>query len=430
MLSGITLPAFSELDPALAGEGSLDPLGLAPLADELADLLVPNVRARMARVRFLTAIAVGAVVCEEFADDVAADGLSGPAICFEWLTIEAFVRRLGNDEWTTNIPGSRKARSVVGAGGRLSAGNYLKTPTVFGFHGIYQPLALSFGIIDRSLLPGERCGELVTAWERDQGLDGFFDGTPGSTGRNLRIRLSRAVHDSLVAGRCAASPSAQLFGQLSKALHPDWARSRERAVLRGWLLDAEYPERSELAGLLAAIDLDDSERDLTEAVTPDASPGLEARLSAVRSYEAFAALVAAVMATLQFVSTGQGLTPVDLEGLANHDVIKRASAELPGLFSRALVEMAPFDLADRLEQELGVFGDPHPPQQLPAVVLWHHEQRQAAKPPRGKRSWFDSVGSGVIVRAPYVIGQPPVVSTEYLHPMRVRTLQRFMDELT
>ena len=61
-LVGLTLPALSEYDPPVAGEGSLDPMGLAAISDRLADQLAPGVRARMLRVRFVTAMAVGAVL--------------------------------------------------------------------------------------------------------------------------------------------------------------------------------------------------------------------------------------------------------------------------------------------------------------------------------------------------------------------------------
>ena len=51
-------------DPIGSSEGSLDPLGLYLIADQLAMKLVPGVRERMLRVRFLTAMAVGALVTE------------------------------------------------------------------------------------------------------------------------------------------------------------------------------------------------------------------------------------------------------------------------------------------------------------------------------------------------------------------------------
>ena len=74
MLAGLRLPFLTEADPEQAGEGSLDPLGLVPVADRLAGEIAPGVTARMSRIRFVTAIAVGAVATETLGDAVASDG--------------------------------------------------------------------------------------------------------------------------------------------------------------------------------------------------------------------------------------------------------------------------------------------------------------------------------------------------------------------
>jgi hypothetical protein len=87
-LTGFSLPELSAFDPPVAGEGSIDPMGLAAISDRLADLLVPGLRARMRRMRFVTAVAVGALTWETLADETPADGISTPSICFEWLVIE------------------------------------------------------------------------------------------------------------------------------------------------------------------------------------------------------------------------------------------------------------------------------------------------------------------------------------------------------
>src|SRR4051812_22259050 len=137
MRAGIALPELSAADPEVAGEGGIDPLGLGAFADRLAEAMVPHVRARMIRYRFVTAIAVAAVVCESLWDGIPGDGASTPAICFEWILIEAFARRRRGGEFIdTGIPGSAKASNVVARGQRLNGNNYLKTPTVFGFHGV------------------------------------------------------------------------------------------------------------------------------------------------------------------------------------------------------------------------------------------------------------------------------------------------------
>ena len=109
-LAGFTLPQQSAYDPPIEGEGSIDPMGLAALSDRLANRLVPGVRARMRRVRFVTAMAVGAIACETLADELPGDGISTPAICFEWLVIEALVRRVKGSGQTGCLEAQRRER--------------------------------------------------------------------------------------------------------------------------------------------------------------------------------------------------------------------------------------------------------------------------------------------------------------------------------
>ena len=58
-------PFLTAYDPKGTSEGSLDPLGLYQIADQLAIQLVPAVRERMQRIRCLTAMAVGSLVIED-----------------------------------------------------------------------------------------------------------------------------------------------------------------------------------------------------------------------------------------------------------------------------------------------------------------------------------------------------------------------------
>jgi hypothetical protein len=50
-----TFPFLTSYDPPGTSEGTLDPMGLYQIADQLAVQLVPAVRERMQRIRFLTA---------------------------------------------------------------------------------------------------------------------------------------------------------------------------------------------------------------------------------------------------------------------------------------------------------------------------------------------------------------------------------------
>src|SRR5690348_7333753 len=86
-----SLPFLTSYDPSATSEGTLDPLGLYQIADQLAVQLVPGVRERMQRIRFLTAMAVGALVTEGLEDDPELRDAS-PYLVWEWLVVEALMR--------------------------------------------------------------------------------------------------------------------------------------------------------------------------------------------------------------------------------------------------------------------------------------------------------------------------------------------------
>lgn len=137
------LPLQSEEDPAVSSEGAIDPLGLYTIADALGTRLAPGVRERQSRPRWLTAIAVGMVVCQEFPpESVADDGVSEPWQVFEWYVVEGLVRTASDSDDLKRLPGLLKARQAVHRDKvPLSAARYLKAPSVYGFHGVYRALA-------------------------------------------------------------------------------------------------------------------------------------------------------------------------------------------------------------------------------------------------------------------------------------------------
>src|SRR5204862_5752320 len=105
---------ISEFDPVLESEGSIDPIGLQAAYERLADKILPAVTVRMTRPRFLTAMAVGARVCEGWdEEDLTADGVTPAWLVFEWFVIESFVR---SDAVTTSgerIAGIQKVATAI-----------------------------------------------------------------------------------------------------------------------------------------------------------------------------------------------------------------------------------------------------------------------------------------------------------------------------
>ena len=172
-----TFPFLTSYDPPGTSEGTLDPLGLYQIADQLAVKLVPAVRERMQRIRFLTAMAVGARVTEGLEDDPRQRDAS-PYLVWEWLVVEAMIRAVGDDSKIWGVPGTLVTRHALGEHGYLDARSYLKTPRVFGFHGVYKRLAMHLGLVDVHLGPGPNAEGLVNAWARDLKPGGLQDVKP------------------------------------------------------------------------------------------------------------------------------------------------------------------------------------------------------------------------------------------------------------
>ncbi|QZT60288.1 hypothetical protein [Mycolicibacterium austroafricanum] len=427
-LAGLALPELSAFDPPLAGEGSLDPMGLAAISDRLADRLVPGLRARMQRIRFVTAMAIGAMVCETLIDEMSADGISTPSICFEWLVVEGLVRRIPPQDMPRGVPGSQKARAVVKRGQRLSAATYLKSPSVFGFNGIYKPFALDAQIVSSELEPGPRCAEITRSWEAEQGFVGFTDAVPGTDGGRLRTQLRDQVRDALHAGRCTTGPSSWLFGRLAASLHPYEAGPEERHSLRTLITTGDHESRTELAHHLERITDELSEAAMLDAVRPFTSPTLRRIIDAVVAYERFAILVDAAFRTLCAVSHSMGAQPLTATSVAQHVTIARCAQQLPSRYSRAAERMAAIDAEGNLEERLGEFAIPRSANELVGLLLEHHERIQADKPPQGKRSWFEPFRDGWVVRDPYGQVEQPALGNTYVHPVRVAALRRFLED--
>ncbi|MGB0970452.1 MAG: hypothetical protein ACPGVG_05750 [Mycobacterium sp.] len=427
-LTGLELPDLSAYDPPMAGEGSLDPMGLAAISDRLADHLIPGMRARMQRFRFVTAMAVGATVCETLADAPSADGISTPAICFEWLVVEGLVRRIPAPRIPSGIPGSQKARAVVNRDQRLSAATYLKSPSVFGFNGIYKPFAVDSGVVSSELGPGQRCSELTRRWEVEQDFEGFTDAVPGTDGAKLRSHLRDQVRSALRAGRCSTNSRSWLFGRLAMSLHPDRADEGERRALRALISTDEHATRAELATHLESMPAELSEAALLGAVRPLCSQRLGSIVDAVVAYELFSLLVNAAFRVLCAVSYSIGAQPLTTSLVAQHETLTRCAQQLPDSYHKAAESMAAIGAESNLEERLGEFGFPRSAGELAELVLEHHERIQANKPPQGKRPWFEPFRNGWVVRNPYGQAEAPQIGSDFIHPVRVAALRRFIED--
>lgn len=429
----MNLPFLTLSDPLVSGEGALDPLGLGSLADRLADQILPGFRARMSRPRFLTAMVVSASVCDGQPEVSPADGGTPPYLVFEWLVVEAFVRGK-NRELTRGTPGTLKAKQVIDSGDHMSPRSYLKTPTVFGFHGIYKPLAIRSGLVNGELMLGEAGARLLKAWQSDQGLTGFAGTLDAGPGRQWRHQLAEAVAEGLRVGHTKRSATWSGWALLMNHLAPGEIGEQEATELRR-LLDAEEecPQRELLALLSPFADMDRSEDTLAlELVLPRASDVLKQRLEAVAAYEIAASLLERAFDVMRHLSTtleGRALTPADC---ARDSEFMAVAASLSATIRRAEDALAdcPLQIQQDFASLSSSFVEARTAEDVFRCLLERHSAVQQAKPPEGKREWFERATDGsALVRVPYRQYEPVHGPVRWTRPYRLTAASSFLRDL-
>jgi hypothetical protein len=427
MTVGLTFPFVTDLDPDRAGEGSLDPLGLARLADRLADEIAPEVTARMSRIRFVTAIAACSQLLGEPADMLSKDGT--PAyLAFEWHVVESFVR-VSPASGTDAVPGIQKARARLRDRRRhLNGPSYLETPKVFGFHGVYKRIARDMEVADENLVLLPRGDELVATWEREQQLDGFARRLSRARGGRLALQLKGQVGRALDNGGVELGYSSQWWPVISGAFGPGDAGGRERRQLWGWLVDPRWEVRREIA-LLIARDRDSStdERGAVERLLAESlSAELRNRLRAIDGFEAAVRPLDDGFRLLRSIATQRIPSAVAAADAAKNPAMRQVAQSLSAAIRSAGERLEEVGLAAEFEAELGQFAEHLPADQLVEAILDRHDEVQGRK---GKRAWFERDETGFAVRGIGRLDDPFVPRTAYLHPYRIFALRSFARDL-
>ena len=292
----ILSPLLSEHDPKASSEGTIDPLGLYSIADSIGSRLAPGVRERQSHPRFLTAMGVGAVVCSDFEEGmVAADGVSEPWQVFEWYMVEGLVRSFVESEDIKGLPGRDKAKGAIRDGVPLQASRYLKAPTVFGFHGVYRVLAEALDIINDNRL-GATGYQLVSAWEKEHRLDGFYN-KQGEDGKDVRQKLYDAIKDGMDKGAVARSSGWTGWNIFKEYLAPYRFKPTEATIIKEALINQESEFRSQVVRFLMAKEgkeiwiATQSERKFHEALRGYSTSSLQILINAIFAYETFARLL-------------------------------------------------------------------------------------------------------------------------------------------
>ena len=429
------LPFLSTFDPPEQAEGSLDPLGLYSIADALGVRLAPGVRERQSKPRYLTLALVGFAAC---GDDVmeAGDKKQLPAwLVYEWLVVESLVRHFrGKQPALHGVPGQGKVQATIDAQDVVCARTYLKTPTVFGFHGIYRVLGLKAGLYDgggRALDAGFR---ILNAWERDQGLTGFVSGD--GPGLEFRRGIKRAVQSALET-RSSRDPGSSLRGLIASHLLPHSPGPKERDAL--WeSLTSNDQLRGEYARLLTSPDgqktwlgTEQSEATFHEWAIKGASLPMQQLLKAIRAFEHFARLVTDAFNEMRWRMTLER-APVDVAWLAGGEATRRASQMGLVAYGRALDHLGDIDpgLRVRAEAAFQWVGESSGANAFVLSLLEHHGRVQKNKPPDGKRTWFDIFGDGrVAIRPAYTVDEFTANPEGYVQAYRTNPIWSFACDL-
>jgi hypothetical protein len=433
------MPLLSEVDPRDSAEGSIDPLGLYAIADALAVRMIPGVRERQQHPRFLTSIAVSLSLGTEFPEDlIAADGVSEPWQVFEWYLVEGMVRTTKEPTDLRGLPGQDKARRAIRDDVPLSAKRYLKSPTVFGFHGIYRALARDLEI-ERADRISEVGYELVVAWEKEQKLDGFC-GSGDGPGKSVRRMLVEAVQKGLEAGCVARQGGWAGWQFFSEHLGIYSARKQESRVICRALLNPTSGHRKEVLGAL----LDAQGRELwKEEISKDwpserrfhaslvhlTSAELKQLLHSIDVYERFSRLLQDAFDDVLF-RLSQHQKRISPNELAELPGVKKAAKVVPDTFAEVAERLSPFGAESRFQESFGNLAERVSDSEWVERLLDHHCRVQHSKPPAGKAPWFDRFDDGSrMIRTGYIREQGGRHDDSYVHAYRTAALWSFACDL-
>lgn len=430
----ILRPLLTEADPASSSEGSIDPLGTYAIADSLALQLAPGVRERQSHPRFLTASVVSMAVCSEFDEEVvASDGISEPWQVFEWYLVEGLVRRISDGARLKGLPGREKATAAIRDRVPLCAPRYLKTPTVFGYHGVYRTLSRELGI-EVSGRIGEAGYELLVTWIKEQGLKGFYGSSEG-TGTTWRNQLAAAVKDGLERGAVARRPGWAGWSFFEEHLGHHDAGHKEVGVIRNSLLRSDNGYREPVIAFLVSTqgrDLwreSESEREFHRALVSKSTYPLKDLLHAIMKYETFSRLLQDAFVDCLFrMSKTRAKTAVN--EFTQLTGVKRAAEKIPPLFGELLEMLEPFGETLRFQDGFSDVAEKIPLAGWVEGLLQHHRRIQRQKPPNGKAPWFERFDDGsYIIRPGYVRSTGGQYDAAYVHKYRTRPLWSFSVDL-
>lgn len=426
-------PFLTSYDPPGTSEGTLDPLGLFQIADQLGELLVPAVRERMQRIRFLTAMAVGAFVTEGLEEDFLERDAS-PYLVWEWLVVEALVRERGDNPEIWGVPGTLVTRRAISQHGYLDSRSYLKTPRIFGFNGVYKRLAIRLGILDVHLSPGPNAERLVDAWTRCFGFTGFNDAKPLML--SWRAAVQRSLHEK--PPRTKAGWGKNEWRELAQAFAPTPIKEWEKRYLRDLLLSIDERQLGALPSiwrLQSKFDDDTFSEESLHHRLEEQVPGYGPLLEAIRAYESFARSLQDAFDVLKAEAATLDARGFSVRKIAQDADFCRSVDGLQKRFEtayRALGEVTTkrASLQTLFSDRFRLFAESMDPGTCALILCDRHEAVQRAKSAEGKRPWFDRIGKdSIFIRQQYREPRREIQPDHYVHNYRGWPIRRFYTDL-
>lgn len=428
------LPYLTERDPTASSEGTLDPLGMFPIADSLANRLAPGVRERQIHPRFLTIIAVGLSVCSDFDEEmIASDGVSEPWQVFEWYVVEGLVRGTEMGKNLQGLPGIDKTKQAIKDRVPLNAGRYLKTPGTFGFHGVYRVLSREIGIEESGRL-GETGYNLLVEWAKEQNLHGFY-GSGNGDGASIKRLFFEAVKDGLEKGAVARKGGWQGWSLITNHLLHTNVGKQEAKVIAEVLRSCKTGYTRQVLDYMVSpsgkklCKETDSEKEYYEHLAAVSEPDLKELLYAIKKYEKFSRLLEdAFFDCLYCMSRTRAKTP--LKDMLDFPSAKRAFKRVSKLYNELLEILSGFNETSRFETVFADVADAGTLSDWGSALLEHHITVQNKKPPNGKAPWFERFDDGnYIIRPGYLRSEGGLNNDEYVHAFRVNPLWSFASDL-
>ena len=391
----------------------------------------------MWRPRFLTAMTVASAVVESFGESLAKDGTTPPWLIFEWYYVETMARLAEEHTTGQRIPGINKARDALRDKVPMNLRRYLKTPKVFGFHGVYKRFATHARLLDSRLMPNENGNQLLKIWEEEQKLSGFRDADKSyGEGPKLRRLFQEAIKTSLQSCQTEKPASWPGAALILNHLTPMRIGKNEGTFLwkqvldHGANLDGEVFTKLRDKQLLKRFAEKQSERDLLTNLRSRVSAELRRRFEAIEAYENLCRPLQESFDRLLFLSSSRTPGLLRPDEFQKDPRVSEIAAEISVPIKDARRSLADSPIRDSFESLAQRFEAVRSGGDLFYALCDHHDAIQKDKPPEGKRPWFESTtDNGLIVRPPYRVIKNPPRRESYVHPYRLFAAASFIQDL-